>query len=139
MPGIAAGASPTPQHGGWWRPMGAASHRPHARSLRPNATKATGPNPVPTHSKKVAIENLLFEKLLIFSPLLSSSKSVVGVKATARLFVASVSKQKPSAHFIAMAVMVVPSAYIPDHLLRHQVLSIPKETGDQLHRSHVTI
>jgi hypothetical protein len=28
--------------------MGAASHRPHARSLRPNATKATGPNPVPT-------------------------------------------------------------------------------------------
>jgi len=30
--------------------MGAASHRPHARSLRPNATKATGPNPVPTKS-----------------------------------------------------------------------------------------
>jgi len=48
MPGITAGASPTPRHGGWWRPMGAASHRPHARSLRPNATKATGPNPVPT-------------------------------------------------------------------------------------------
>jgi len=48
MPGITAGASPTPQLGGWWRPMGAASHRPHARSLRPNATKATGPNPVPT-------------------------------------------------------------------------------------------
>jgi len=48
MPGITAGASPTPRHGGWWRPMGAASHRPHARSLRPNTTKATGPNPVPT-------------------------------------------------------------------------------------------
>ena len=48
MPSITAGASPTHQHGGWWRPMGAASHRPHARSLRPNATKATGPNPVPT-------------------------------------------------------------------------------------------
>jgi hypothetical protein len=48
--------------------------------------------------------------LLVFSPLLSSSKYVVGVKATARLFVASVSKQKPSAHFIAMAEMVVRSA-----------------------------
>jgi len=36
---------------GWWgqaRPMGAVSHRPHARSLRPNATNAIGPNPVPT-------------------------------------------------------------------------------------------
>jgi len=30
MPSITAGASPTPQHGGWWRPMGAASHRPAA-------------------------------------------------------------------------------------------------------------
>jgi len=50
MPGTTARASPTPRHGGWWLPMGAASHRPHARSLRPNATKATGPNPVPTHS-----------------------------------------------------------------------------------------
>ena len=28
--------------------MGAASHWPHARSLRPNVTKATWPNPVPT-------------------------------------------------------------------------------------------
>jgi len=54
----------------------------------------------------VAIENLLLEKLLVFSPLLSSSKYVGGVKATARLFVASVSKQKPSAHFIVMAEMV---------------------------------
>jgi len=34
--------------GGWWRPMGAASHQPHARSLRPNATQDIGPNPVPT-------------------------------------------------------------------------------------------
>jgi len=33
--------------------MGAASHRPHARSLRPNATKATGPNPVATVSATV--------------------------------------------------------------------------------------
>jgi hypothetical protein len=37
-------------------------------------------------------------------------RHVVGVKATARLFVASVSKQKPSAHFIAMAEMVGRSA-----------------------------
>jgi len=36
MPSITAGASPTPRHEGWWRPMGAASHRPHARSLRPS-------------------------------------------------------------------------------------------------------
>ena len=28
--------------------MGAASHRPHARSFRPKATQAIGPNPVPT-------------------------------------------------------------------------------------------
>jgi hypothetical protein len=48
MPGITAGASPTPRHGGWWRPKGAASHRPHARSVRPKATQAIGPNPVPT-------------------------------------------------------------------------------------------
>jgi hypothetical protein len=40
----------------------------------------------------------------------TSSKYVVGVKATARLFIASVSKQKPRAHFIAMAEMVVRSA-----------------------------
>jgi len=31
-----------------WRPMGAASHRPDAHSLRLNATQAIGPNPVPT-------------------------------------------------------------------------------------------
>jgi len=62
------------------------------------------------HSKRVAIENLLFEKLLIFSPLLSSSKYIVGVMATAWLFVANVSKPKPSAHIIAMAEMVVHSA-----------------------------
>jgi len=36
MPSTTAGASPTLRHGGWWRPMGAASHRPHARSLRPS-------------------------------------------------------------------------------------------------------
>jgi len=62
------------------------------------------------HSKRVAIENLLFEKLLFFSPLLSTSKSIVGAKATAQLFVANVSKQKPSANLIAMAEMVVRSA-----------------------------
>jgi hypothetical protein len=70
---------------------------------------STIPHQVP-HSKRVAIENLLFEKLLIFSPLLSSSKYIVGVKATARQFVANVSEQKPSAHFIGMAEMVVRSA-----------------------------
>jgi hypothetical protein len=58
----------------------------------------------------VAIENLLFGKLLDFSPLLSSSKYIIGVKANTRLFVASDSKHKPSAYFIAMANMVVRSA-----------------------------
>ena len=48
------------------------------------------------HTRRVAIENLLFEKLLIFSPLLSSSKYIVGATAIVRLFVANVSKQKPS-------------------------------------------
>jgi hypothetical protein len=35
----------------WWgqaRPMGAVSHRPHVRSVRPKATQAIWPNPVPT-------------------------------------------------------------------------------------------
>ena len=73
------------------------------------------------HPKRVAIENLLFGKLLVFGPLLSSSKYVVGVMATAQLFVASVSKQMPCAHFIAMAEMVVRSAYILDLQLHHQV------------------
>jgi hypothetical protein len=45
MPRIIAGERPTPRHGGWWRPMGAASHRPHARSLRPNATQPSGQIP----------------------------------------------------------------------------------------------
>jgi len=61
-------------------------------------------------SNRVAIQNVLFGKLLVFSPLLSSSKYIVDVKATSRLFVASVSKLKPSAHFIAMAEMVGRSA-----------------------------
>jgi len=40
----------------------------------------------------------------------SAIEFIQGVKATALLFVASVSKQKLSAHFIAMAEMVVHSA-----------------------------
>jgi len=60
MPGITSGASPTPQHGGrrgrWGqaRLVGAGEanggRKPPAScpSLRSNATKATGPNPVPT-------------------------------------------------------------------------------------------
>jgi len=55
------------------------------------------------------------------------------------MFVANVSKQKPSAHFIAMAKMVVHSAYIVNLLLCHQVLSTSNETEDHLHRSQVTI
>jgi hypothetical protein len=62
------------------------------------------------HSKRVAIENLHFRRLLICSPMLSSFRYVVGVKATARQFVASVSNPKPCAHCIAMAEMVVHSA-----------------------------
>jgi hypothetical protein len=46
----------------------------------------------------------------VFGPLLSSSKSDVGVKEAAPLFVGSVSEQKPSAHIIAMDEMVVRSA-----------------------------
>ena len=64
------------------------------------------------HSKRVAIENLLFEKLLIFSPLLSSSKYVVDVKGIALPFAAHVSKRKLIAHFIAMAKMMVCTAQI---------------------------
>jgi hypothetical protein len=40
----------------------------------------------------------------------STIEYIHGVKATVLLFVASVLKQKPSAHFIAMAKMVVHSA-----------------------------
>jgi hypothetical protein len=32
MPSITAGARPTLQHGVWWRPMGAASHRAKSRA-----------------------------------------------------------------------------------------------------------
>ena len=85
------------------------------------------------------MQNLLFGKLLVFSPLLSSSKYVGGVKATARLVVARVSKQKPSAHFIAMAEMVVHSVYILELLLRRQVLSISNEIQPQLYLSQVPI
>jgi hypothetical protein len=80
--------------------------------------------------KRIPIENLLFKNLLVFSPLLSSSKYFVGVKATARLVIASVSDQKSNAHFIAMAEMVVRSAHILDLLLHHQVLSISIEIQD---------
>jgi len=46
---ITSGASPTPRHGGWGQLMpGPASHSLHAHSHRANATKAIGPNPVPT-------------------------------------------------------------------------------------------
>jgi hypothetical protein len=31
MPNITPEARPPPRHGGWWRPMGAVSHRLHAR------------------------------------------------------------------------------------------------------------
>jgi len=35
MPSIAARTRPTLRHGGWWRPVGAASHRPDAPRVRP--------------------------------------------------------------------------------------------------------
>jgi len=69
---------------------------------------STIPHRIPPF-KRVAIENLLFAKLLVFSPMLSSSKYVVGVKAAAPLVVASVSEQMPNTNFIAMAEMVVRS------------------------------
>jgi hypothetical protein len=52
----------------------------------------------------------------------SAIEYIQGVKATALLFVASVSKQKPHVHFIAKAKMVVRSASILELQLRHQVL-----------------
>jgi len=51
----------------------------------------------------------LFSKLPVFSPLLSPSKYIVSVRRIALQFVASVSKRKSSAHFIAAAGMVVRS------------------------------
>jgi hypothetical protein len=69
----------------------------------------------------------------------SAIEYIQGIKAAALLFVASVSKQKPSAHFIAMAEMVVHSVYILELLLRHQVLSISNEIQDQFYLSQVPI
>jgi hypothetical protein len=59
--------------------------------------------------------------------------------ATARWFIASVAKDKPCAHFIAMAERVVHSASIPHHLLPHQVLSFLNKTQHQWHHAEVTI
>jgi hypothetical protein len=81
----------------------------------------------------VAIGNLLFQKLLVFSHLLTSSKSIVCHRATARLFIATVSNQKLSAnqmtsvHYIAMPEMVMRIAEVRDHLPNHQVLSTLNE------------
>jgi len=52
----------------------------------------------------------------------SAIEYIQGVNAAALLFIASVSKQKPSAHFISMAEVVVHSVYILHLLLRNHVL-----------------
>jgi hypothetical protein len=65
------------------------------------------------HSERVAIVNLLCRKLCTFSSLLSRSKYVVGVTGAALQFAASISMRKLSAHFTAMAKMVV---YLVDSL-----------------------
>jgi hypothetical protein len=49
------------------------------------------------------MKNLLFRAPIVFSPLLSSCTSALGIKATALLFVAPGSKQPLSARFIAMS------------------------------------
>jgi hypothetical protein len=77
---------------------------------------------------------VLFEKLLVFSPLLSSSRFIGDVKPTARLVVASASEQMLSRDFIAVAEIVECSVSILDLQLRHQVLSISIKTQDQLHQ-----
>jgi len=65
MPGITAGASPTPQHGGkrgWWgqaRPMGAVSHRPHARALGQTPQKPPGQIPC-QHGPPTSLEKLKY-------------------------------------------------------------------------------
>jgi len=56
--------------------VGAASHRPHARSLRPNATQAIGPNPVPT---RTLYEHPPLPPTLIVSNYLSASSKCVHV------------------------------------------------------------
>ena len=71
------------------------------------------PHQIPAYTKRVAIESLLFGKLHAFSPLLSSPKCVVAVKGAVLQFAVHVLKQKLTAHFIAMAEMVVPSAQTP--------------------------
>jgi hypothetical protein len=45
--------------GGRW---GAASHQPHARSLRPNATQDIGTNPVPTDELSMGLNTSNFSK-----------------------------------------------------------------------------
>jgi len=49
--------------------MGAASHRPHARSFRPKATQAIGPNPVPTMAAWESLKMAIFivPLLLLFN------------------------------------------------------------------------
>jgi len=66
---------------------------------------STIPHQIPRFEKDSHRELALREAARLQS-LLSSSNYVGGTNATARLFIASVSKQKPSAHFIAMVEIV---------------------------------
>jgi len=72
---------------------------------------------LPSHIKfrytdRVAIENLLFEKLLVCSPLLSSSEYIGGVKGKGNCTTVRCKcfKAKAVCHCIAMAEIVVRSA-----------------------------
>jgi len=76
------------------------------------------------HLRRIVIVSLLFGKQTTFSPLLSSSKYVEGVTATALQFAASVSNQRLSVYCTAMAEMVANSAKILGSLLCHLVHSI---------------
>ena len=72
---------------------------------------STIPHQIPPFEKDSHRELALREAAHLQSQL-SSSNYVGGIKATARLFIASVSKQKPNAHFIAMVEIVGRSASI---------------------------
>jgi len=69
---------------------------------------STIPHQLPQFKKGSHRELTLRDAARLLSP--TELIQVVGVMATVRLFVASILKQMPSAHFIAMAEMVVRSA-----------------------------
>ena len=73
------------------------------------------------HSRMIVIRSSLFGKPTTFSPLLSSYKYVVSVKATALQFAARVFNQRLSVQFPVMAEIFANGAQILGSLPRHLV------------------